>query len=269
MNPLHRRNRLVRRVIPLASIACLAAAPLAPADVPVRRDDSPARTLIELLVVIGATERPFDPIAEGELVPQLDGTILIRGEEIDDSGSTLAWEVKAPATFINDELARRAAASRRGRGAPVGTVAPPVMMAASQAQTIVFTMTATNNSGATQYFGASDKLATSTAGLTLYGGTVVGTLTDTSAFQTGASIQTPFDSMYKVWVDNVQVFTLIEDPYAVITLPGGTATIGPAAFGVPIPGEAGPTISSGVELELQCLLGTGATVTLTGVVCFQ
>ena len=269
---MNRPIRLVRATLPIASIACLAAGSAPRADPPVHRPpDESARTLIELLIVIGPIQRPIDPIADGEIVPRLDGTVILRGEEVDDDGSSLAWEVQAPAALVNDELARRAAASRQRSGAPAMSAKNSgaiVAMAASQLQFINFTMTATNNSTGTQYFGASDKLPTSTSGATVYGGTVVGTMSDTSSIPDGVTFMTPYDSSYKLWVDNVLVFTMLDDPYGSSAGAGATGLIGPANFGSPIPSVPGPTVGSVVELELQCFLTAGDTATLIGTACF-
>ncbi|MCA9284782.1 MAG: hypothetical protein KDA22_06190 [Phycisphaerales bacterium] len=97
-----------------------------------------------------------------------------------------------------------------------------------------------------------------------YGGNVIGLLTDGN--DDGAWVAAPSDGpLFTALVDGAEAFTLLDAGYEATAPPFGTATVGPAGFGDPIPSTPGPLANSTLAIQLRFVLSPGDTVAINGV----
>lgn len=99
----------------------------------------------------------------------------------------------------------------------------------------------------------------------LIGGSVTGSITDLNG--DGATLSSPVGgSLYEALADGNTVATLLDDPFTVSSGNYESATVGPASFGEPIPGQlfAGP-INASIAITLSFTLSAGDAAAFTSI----
>lgn len=98
----------------------------------------------------------------------------------------------------------------------------------------------------------------------LIGGSVTGTVTDLNG--DGATVASVAGtSIYQGLIDDNTVATLLDDPFSQSAGAWGSATIGPASFGNPIPSQAGPAVNGSIGITLTFTLSAGDAASFTSI----
>lgn len=124
----------------------------------------------------------------------------------------------------------------------------------------------TQNTGQTQTFGIGFLLPYTTVGPTCIGGSIVGSVTDRSG--DGATVVAPpGEWIYRATIDNQAVpgGNLLPSSTPVVAGPYGTASIGPAAFGQPIPSTPFVGVSTNIGLSLEFSITSRDAVNISSI----
>lgn len=99
------------------------------------------------------------------------------------------------------------------------------------------------------------------SGSALYGGSIGGSITgNEDGGYIGALGPNP---LWTGFVDGMEIASMIDAPFSIVTDPFGSEAIPAAAFGEPIPGLPGAAPLSSMSLEIDFVLGGGDTASIT------
>lgn len=190
---------------------------------------------LAMVFVIDGCPIDIDPLACGECIPLATGEFLFSGRyALDDLGAA-TWSMRVdPDPFVQANLA------------VVSFAATPSL----------FTLTV--------------MLPTMVTGMTVRGGSIAGSVTDSSGDM--ALLSAPMGgAVYTSFVDNLPFpgSGLMVAPFSVAVPRFETREVGPAIFGAPIPALAGGPVTTNIGITLTFVLSPGDTAELTSTFVVQ
>jgi hypothetical protein len=139
---------------------------------------------------------------------------------------------------------------------------------------ILAIMAVTNTSSVTQTFilNVTLPIAPAFGPPSLIQGSISGSLTDTSSATGLGTIGSASvaalggGSIYTAQIDGIGVRTLLDDPFGVgVFVNNGSATIGPADFGIPVRESSGVATTTDIGIQLRFALSAGDSASFTSV----